>query len=378
MPWKVVNVSELRLAFIQQVRALGVPVSRACEEFGISRKTGYKWLKRHREQPAVALSDLPRRPQRSPSRTVDDLERRVLDVRAEFGWGARKIHAYLTARKIALPSRRTVHQILRRHGCIVERAKEPAVAPQFFERSAPNQLWQCDHKGPLEVGRQRVHPLTVIDDHSRYLFPLRACLDVGMKTAFSVLWDVFGEFGLPESMLNDNAFGTNYQVPKTLSWFDSQLILLHIQPLHGRPYHPQTQGKVERLNGTLEAEVWPHVRRDSVEHFEQDVNRWRSEVYNLVRPHEALGDRPPLTRFRPSPRQRPPRMPEAQYETGAVLRKVSSSGDVSWKGYRILAGAGLTGQWVRVEDRGHELALFYCWKEIRKLAAQEMHRHNLL
>lgn len=378
MPWKVTNVSELRLSFVQQVRTLQVPVSRACAEFGISRKTGYKWLRRYQPESPTPLSDQPRRPVRSPTKTIDELERQVLDVRRNYGWGARKIHAYLTDRGLVLPSVRTVHQILRRHGRVSPPATEPRESLQFFARAEPNQLWQCDHKGPLEIDRKRVFPLTILDDCSRYLFPLRACLDLGMKTVFAVLWDVFGEFGLPDSLLSDNAFGTSFSAPKTPSWLDAQLIRLGVRPIHGRPYHPQTQGKVERLNGTLQAEVWPHVRRDSVANFEQDVNRWRTEVYNSVRPHESLGDRPPLTRFRPSLRSRPDQVPEVTYASGSVLRKVAGGGDISWNGYRILAGAGLAKQWVRVEDRGHEVALFFCWKEIRTLAAEQMLRQNLL
>lgn len=378
MPWKVACVSELRSAFVQLVLVQKVSVAEACVRFGVSRKTGYKWLARHREQPEVELADRSRKPARSPLRTGDEFERRVLEVRGEFRWGARKIHAYLAARGLTPPSVRTVHEILRRHDQIAPRNDAPPDPPQFFVRREPNELWQCDHKGPLEVERRRVHPLTVVDDCSRYLFPLRACLDVGMKTAFAVLWELFGEFGLPTSILCDNAFGSNFTIPKTTSWFDARLIRLGIRPLHGRPYHPQTQGKVERLNGTLQREVWPHVRRDSVAHFEDDVNRWRSDVYNLVRPHEALGDRPPLSRFRPSARPRPARLPEVVYPTGSVLRKVSAGGDFCWKGYRILAGAGLVGQWVRLEDRGSELAVFYDWKQIRSLAPTEMHRQNLL
>jgi len=377
MPWKVSNMSELRLAFVHQVRTLRVPLARACAGFGISRKTGYKWLDRYQELPAAPLADKSRRPIRSPNKTADDLEQRVLEVRRQYGWGARKIRAYLTARDVKAPSIRTVHEILRRHACIAPR-ETPPEAPQFFVRSEPNELWQCDHKGPLEIDRRRVFPLTIIDDCSRYLFPVRACLDVGMKTAFAVLWNVFGEFGLPESILSDNAFGTNFQIPKTPSWIDAQLIRLGVRPIHGRPYHPQTQGKVERLNGTLEVEVWPHVRRDSVANFEQDVNRWRSEVYNPVRPHESLADKPPLTKFRPSPRLRPVMMPEVRYDPGSVLRKVAAGGDISWNGYRILAGSGLAKEWIRVEDRGHEVALFYAWKEIRTVAADQMHRQNLL
>jgi hypothetical protein len=121
-----------------------------------------------------------------------------------------------------------------------------------------------------------------------------------MQTAFAVLWDAFGEFGLPGSMLCDNAFGTSYSTPKTISWFDAQLIRLGISPIHGRPYHPQTQGKVERLHGTFQRELWPTIRRDSLDHFAADLTRFRRQVDNTQRPHEALGDQPPLSRYRPS------------------------------------------------------------------------------
>jgi transposase InsO family protein len=370
-------MSEIRLAFVHQVDTLHASVTDACETFGISRKTGYKWLRRYRQPPGLPLVDHSRRPRSSPNCTEKAIEDLVIEVRKHFGWGPRKIHAYLTDRNVPLPSIRTVENILKRRGCIAAPAPSPAEL-LCFERSLPNQLWQCDHKGPLEVGRRKIHPFTVLDDHSRYLLALRPCLDLTMPTAFAVLWDAFGEFGLPESILCDNAFATTFQVPRTVSWFDAQLIRLGIHPLHGRPYHPQTQGKVERIHRTFERELWPYVRRGSVEHFDEDANRWRTEVYNLLRPHEALGDRPPLSRFRPSPRKRPATIPEVQYPPGSIVRKVSTSGDVRWKNFRILAGRGLVGQLVRIEDRDHELALFYAAKEIRCLAHNQLQGDTML
>jgi transposase InsO family protein len=378
MPWEVAQVLELRLAFVHQVVSLNVPLARACRHFNISRKTGYKWLARYRTDPPQPLTDRSRRPQRSPRKTTRALERKIVSVRKRYRWGPRKIRALLVRHGLPVPSVRTVANILVRNGCIMPPASEPEPQPvQFFERTQPNQLWQCDHKGPLEVARQEIHPFTVLDDHSRFLFTIRACTDLTMRTAFDVLWDVFGEFGLPDSLLADNAFGTNFSVPKTLSWFDAQLVRLGIKPVHGRPYHPQTQGKIERLHGTLERELWPVVRRDSIPNFQRDVNHWRAHVYNTLRPHEALGDVPPVTRFRRSPRRRPPRMPPVDYPTDAVLRRVSRGGDISFNSFRILAGTGLAGEFVRVEDRGHEIALFYSWKQFRVLAASQLHRHNL-
>jgi transposase InsO family protein len=371
-------VSGLRKLFIQQVTELGRPLAAVCREHGISRKTGYKWLARYRQTPEESLADQSRRPRASPRRTADGLERQVLDVREKFGWGARKIRAYLMARDVSLPSVATVNAILRRHGQIAAAAEPADTDWQCFVRSQPNELWQCDHKGPLEVGRQKIFPLSVIDDHSRFLLALDPCLDLTMKTAFGVLWNAFGEFGLPDSILCDNAFGTKFTVPKTLSWFDARLVRLGVRPLHGKPYHPQTQGKVERFHGALERELWPRVRRDELAHFQEDSRRWRTEVYNLVRPHESLQDQPPAAIYRPSLRARPNKVPEVEYPAGAVLRKVTPRGEVYWKNCRIMAGYGLVGEHVRIEEREHEIALHYAWKEIRLLANDQLRTDKIL
>lgn len=375
MPWKVHPVSEIRIAFVHQVVSLKVPIAAACRKFGISRKTAYKWIGRYQDAPDRPLTDHSRRPRSSPGRTARDLEDLVLSVRDQYGWGPRKIHAHLSQQQ-PMPSIRTIAAILTRYQRIHPLAA-PTATVQRFERAAPNELWQCDFKGYLEVARQRVFPFTVLDDHSRYLFAVQPCFDQTMKTAWEVLWRVFGEVGLPEAILCDNAFGNRYRTPG-LSWFEARLVRLKIQPIHGRPYHPQTQGKIERLHGTLEREVWPRVRRDQVDHFNQDVSRWRVDVYNSLRPHEAIGDRPPLSRWRPSPRRRPDELPSVEYPPDAVLRKVAAGGDIQWQRFRILAGCGLVGEWIRVEEREHEVALFFAHKEIRCLPIAHLQLRRVL
>lgn len=285
MPWNECPMSELRLAFVKLVDALHYPVAQACRDFGISRKTGYQWLRRARQQPAQPLTDRSRRPHASPGRTPDDLERQILDVRDRYGWGGRKIRAFLQQRGLELPSRQTVQRVLQRHG----RAPAPAPAappPQSFARSTPNELWQPDFKGPLEVAHRRVCPF---DDHSRYLLVLAPCLDCTMATAWELLGQACADAGLPEAVLCDNAFGTRGQNPLGVSWFDARLIRLGVHPHHGRAYHPQTQGTIERCNRTRDEELWPRARRDTLEHFHADLTHWRTEVYNPLRPHEALG-----------------------------------------------------------------------------------------
>jgi hypothetical protein len=150
-----------------------------------------------------------------------------------------------------------------------------------------------------------------------------------------------------------------------LSWSEARLIRPGVRPAHGRPYHPQAQGQVERLKGTPGAEARPRARRDDPAHFAADLEAWRTGVCNPVRPPEALGDRPPLRRWRPSPRPRP-----AERPAGSVVGKVSTAGDVRWKGDRRLAGRGIVGEYVRIDDQGFEVALSYATHRVRYVATE--------
>jgi transposase InsO family protein len=345
MPWKVLPVHEVRFALVHAVRHLHVPVAAAARRFGVSRRVAHKWLARHDADPDAALVDRPRRPHASPARTAADVERHVL----------------------------------RRHGRVAAADAPAPPAATRFERSTPNALWQLDFKGPVEVDRRKLMPLSVVDDHSRYCLSYRPCADVTMDSAWAVFWDVFGDAGLPEQVLADNAFNTmGTSRPAGISAFDARLVRLGIRPSHGRPYHPQTQGKVERLNGSSVRELIDfNARRDSAEHFEADCRTWRG-VYNTLRPHEALGDRPPVERWRPSPRPRPDSLPELVYDAGAVLRTVSGTGVISFNGRSILCGRGIAGQRVEVKEHGHELLVCYATRTIRRLSTSNLPRDTVL
>ena len=376
MPWKVRPVSEIRFAFVHHVLTGGLSVAEACRRFSISRKTGYKWLGRHRESPWDPLVDRSRRPARSPRRTAPQIEQAALDVRDRYGWGAAKIHAVLRTQGVDPPCERTLTRILRRHDRIQPRSRPPA-ADQRFERAEPNQLWQIDFKGPIEIDRQRVSPLSLLDDHSRYLLALVACHDVTMKTAWRVLWQIMDEVGMPEAILADNSFGNMQKRRLGLGWFDARLVRCGIRPIHGRPYHPQTQGKVERFHGTLQRELWPRVRRDRLDHFAEDLDRWRRHVYNTLRPHEALGQEPPVLHWTPSPRPRPKTLPPLEYPAGSIIRKVFSPGLIHYRHCRIRVGAGLIGQVVRLQPGDHQVAIYYAWKEVRCLVIDQLDRYTV-
>ena len=373
MPWSTTTVSELRTAFVHAVRTAKRPLAQAARDFGISRPTAYKWLARFDNQ--QPLHDRSRRPRHSPTRTPLPLEQAILALRDQYGWGPLKITAYLHNHHHPTPPARTAAAILRRHGRIAANPTPPPAADQRFERSQPNQLWQVDFKGFVEVARQKLYPLSVLDDHSRFLLALGCGTDTTMARAWDVLWNVFGEYGLPEAILCDNAFGST---GPGVSWFEVRLMRLGIRAIHGRPYHPQTQGKVERLHGTLETEIFPRLPRDDIARFEAGLDRWRREVYNLVRPHEALGDVAPVSRWRPSGRQRPAQLPQVEYPAGCILRKVSTSGDVRWRCAKILAGHGLIGEHVRVEQTGDAVILWYGPQQIRQIPLDQLTKQGLL
>lgn len=377
MPWGVRPVSELRSALVHAVRSAGLPAAEAARRFGVSRKTAFKWLARHDADPAAPLRDRPRRPARSPARTPDDVERLVLEARDRLGWGPRKLRAVLLREGAPAPPARTIAAILRRRGrTAAPPAATPGRPPQRFERATPNELWQLDFKGPLEVARRRVAPLVVLDDHSRYLLCLRPCPDMTFATVQAALWDLFGEVGLPDQLLCDNAFAARNS-GVGLSAFDAWLIRLGIRPAHGRPYHPQTQGKVERLNGTLERELWPTARRDTPEHFAADCEAFRP-VYNALRPHEALGDEPPVTRWRPSPRRRPTAVPEVEYPAGATVRTVGPTGTISYRRCRVMVGRGLAGERVRVTEHAGAVEVDYAGHRIRALSSAQLGSDKVL
>ena len=376
MPWSTNTVSELRTAFVHAVRTANRSVAQAARDFGIARKTAYKWLKRFDDH--APLSDRSRRPHKSPRRTPDTLEAAVLAVRDQYGWGPRKIHAFLSNRSEPTPPIRTIANILARHHRI---HAQPAPAPtelQRFERAQPNELWQLDFKGWIEIQRQHVSPLTILDDHSRFLLALRPCTDLTMSTAWNILWDTMGAFGMPEAVLCDNAFGNNHPGCPGISWFEAQLLRLGIRPVHGRPYHPQTQGKVERLHGTLVAEVYPRLDTSSLEAFTAGLDRWRQSVYNPVRPHEALGDQPPSTRFRPSARVRPAQLPAVVYPDGALLRRVASNGLFWFRGRQVSAGHGARGEHVRIEEADGCVLVFFASKEIRRIPLDRFHGRGIV
>src|SRR5579871_1976349 len=258
MPWRESSVAEERLLFVVLASRPERQFSQLCREFGISRQTGYCWLKRYQSGGAVDMSERSRKPLHSPTRTPETIEQAVVELRQQRpDWGAPKIHGILREQQPGVQlTIRTVHRILHRHGLVREQERRPA-AHRRFQREQPNQLWQMDFKGPAEFYRRSgVGPLSVLDDHSRYVLALRQLGNTQMSGVRATLEHTFEQCGVPEAMLMDH--GTpwwNAQSPWGWSELTVWLMRQGIQLLFSGLGHPQTQGKVERMHGALQQAV---------------------------------------------------------------------------------------------------------------------------
>src|SRR3984893_8234164 len=258
MPWKDVSIMSQREEFILLALHDGANVRQLCRRFSISAKTAYKWLARYAAGGTEALADHSRRPRTTPGQTSAEVEAAVLAVREQHpAWGGRKIRARLqTLGEADVPAASTITAILRRHGLIDPDEAAQHRAFERFEHAAPNDLWQMDFKGHVAMADgRRCHPLTVLDDHSRYAVGLRACADERGPTVQEELTKLFRVYGLPRRMLMDNGSPWGDEGGQPYTAFTVWLLRLDVAVSHGRPYHPQTQGKDERFHRTLRAEV---------------------------------------------------------------------------------------------------------------------------
>src|SRR5882672_3327588 len=347
MPWREVNTVSLRQEFVQLVQAGGVSVSELCERFQISRKTGYKWLAR--AAAGEPLSDLSRRPRRSPARTPAAVESAIVRERQTHpAWGARKLRWRLEQQGLSrLPASATVHAVLKRHGLIAAAGAGAQRAWIRFEHAEPNDLWQMDFKGNVALRSGRCHPLTVLDDHSRYNVALQSCGNEQTETVRTCLSDAFRIYGLPWRMTMDNGSPWGAHARHELTPLTVWLIRLGIGVSHSRPYHPQTQGKDERFHRTLKAEVLNGRTFTDCAQAQRAFDAWRA-VYNTERPHQALGMAVPAQRYRPSARAYPEQLPPIEYGPDDGVRKVQAEGWISFQGHDIRVPRALRGERVAV------------------------------
>lgn len=371
MPWKECSAMSLRYEFVTFALCHGSNIRELCRRFEISPKTGYKWISRYLQGDVWGLKDHSKRPHTSPGRTADELEESVLTVRDEHpAWGGRKIRRILLERGFShVPAPSTITDILSRHGRIKPEDHSLHKAWKRFEHEAPNRLWQMDFKGdfPLEIGG-RCYPLTVLDDHSRFSLCLKACFDERRSTVQPLLADTFRRYGLPECMIMDNGAPWGGKGGYTFTHLTVWMIRLGIYVSYSRPYHPQTLGKDERFHRTLKVEVLANHQFHDLMHCQKMFDDWR-DIYNTIRPHEALGMKTPAKCYHPSLRPFPETLEPIEYGPGDIVRKVQSKGELSYKGHAFRVGAALQGYPValRHTDEDGVMNVIFCHQKVAQI-----------
>jgi transposase InsO family protein len=367
MTWGKINVTQRRMEFVVRASSGQEAVRALCREFEISPQTGYKWLNRYRAAGTlVAIHEHSRRPLHSPRQTAAGIETRVVEQRQQRpDWGARKLKIMLEKEGVYLPAV-TIHRILLRHGLVRERDRHRP-ATRRFEREAPNQLWQMDYKGLPDAIARQVMPLSILDDHSRYLVGLQALPNTGADPLLKYLAGVLERNGVPEAMLMDH--GTpwwNTQSRWGLTRVSVWLMKQNIELIHSGIRHPQTQGKVESSHRALERQLqlrgWP---------AEGSWAEWLhgfAEEWNHLRPHEALGYHTPAQCWQPSLRSLDPQPKRFEYEASAHLCRVREHGQINFQGRTFTAPQALAGEYVALEYvEGDRFAVRYRKTLIREL-----------
>ena len=361
-------MKQQREEFIRLARQADANIAELCRRFCISRKTGYKWLNRE------DLDDRTRRPHSSPGRTPAAIEERVLAIRAEHSaWGARKIARVLERDHRVQIAPSTVNWVLRRHGLIDPDASAAATAWQRFEHDRPNALWQIDFKGHFATDTQRCHPLTVLDDHSRFNVLLRALGNEQFESVQEALAKAFARYGLPERINADNGPPWGSPVPRALTTLGAWLIRLGVRLSHSRPGHPQTNGKDERFHRTMQAELLANQRFRDLDDAQHHFSHWR-HVYNFKRPHHALDMETPASRYAPSPRAMPRELPPIEYGSEDIVRKVGDGGRICFRGKTFRVGRALIGTPVALRPRvdlDGTFDVYFCHQKVATIDLQQ-------
>ncbi|MCO6431942.1 MAG: DDE-type integrase/transposase/recombinase [Deltaproteobacteria bacterium] len=365
MPWQVRGRVELRLEFVRRALS-GEGISRLCREFGVSRPTGYLWLRRFQESGRViSLRDRSHRPHYSPNKIEHKKERLVCDLRRKFGWGGRKIAVLLGHRGVAVTVT-TANRIIKRNGLLViEDRHKPAL--QRFARENPNELWQMDFKGPMGRGAAKCEPLTMLDDCSRYALeasPVKTKQTAEVQVALA---RIFSKYGLPDAILMDHGvpwynMSNQHGLTKLAVWLMKQDIKLLFSGIS----HPQTQGKLERFHRTLAHAV---RHKGTPRKFQE----WRKILprilytYNHIRPHESLRMRTPAEFYKPSARAYRTKPHAVEYAAGSAVAKVDSHGMICFRGQRLFVCQALVGEYVKLDEIDGCLAASYRKTLIREI-----------
>lgn len=366
--------------FAMLASQFGANFSLLCTRYGISRPTGYKWRARYQSQGYEGLQEQNRRPKNIPIQTPDVVEKKVIELRLENpDWGAKKLHRLLENEKQqgffldAIPARSTITRILSRNG-LIHTSQKPSEPCQRFEYEYPNELWQMDFKGSFSLlNFKSCYPLTITDDHSRFNIGLFACANQRYETVKELLCKVFTIYGKPDTILTDNGspWGTTGQKAdsggKVYSSLETWLMAHRIKLIHGRAYHPQTQGKEERFHRTLKTELLNRRKFADFIHCQQGFDQYRGK-YNCQRPHEGINLDMPVNRYKPSLRTFENVLPKPEYENYDQVCNVHGAGFISYRGKLLKIGSAFAGSQVAVKKAEQALEIYYYDHLIRIIA----------
>jgi len=340
MPWARTDWMSERLKFIAMYLEYEASFSDLCLDFGISRKTGYKWVRRYEAEGAAALGERSRAPRDHPNAIAADIVQAILAIRRRHRrWGPRKLRVVLARQRprATLPAASTIGDILKRNGLVHPRRRIRRSSPygdRLRQYDAPNAVWCADFKGWFYVGGERCMPLTISDGFSRYLLRCHALRHSLHRSTKRVFESAFLEYGLPRAIRTDNGPPFSTLAPGGLSRLAVWWIRLGVRPERILPGRPDQNGRHERMHSTLKAET-AKPPRSSFTTQQRAFDRFQVE-YNEERPHEALRQQVPSSLYRPSLRSYPRRLPELEYPAHFETRVAYPNGVISF---------GATAQW---------------------------------
>lgn len=355
MPWKSVKPMEEKIRFIGDYLSGVFNFTELCERYGISRKAGYKWVDRYIEEGAKGLEDRSRCPENSPLRTPNHIEKAILEVRQKHPhWGAKKILKILERKSIKydLPCRSTVCEILKRNGYVEtprKRRRRSHPGKPTTEANEPNSLWASDFKGHFKT-RDGIYcyPLTISDAYSRYLLECKGLLSPTFRDTKKVFKKIFKRYGLPERIRTDNGIPFASSALGRLSQLSIWWIQLGIYPELIEPASPQQNGRHERMHRTLKAETTLPSASD-IKKQQKRFDSFRRE-YNTERPHEALNQNTPASKYSRSSRDIPSKLVKIEYPGHYEVRLVSKNGGIRWNHVRVPVSHILGGEYIGLEE----------------------------
>ena len=334
MPWKASSVMEEKVRFVFEYEREESTMSQLCSRFGISRETGYVWLRRYRMHGLRGLDALKRVPWRHPNQTPSVIEQAVLELRqAHMGWGPRKLKKILSEDQPGRvwPASSTIGEIVKRAGLVTPRKRRRRTEPYsqpLAHAVESNRVWCADFKGWFKAGDgARIDPLTISDAHSRYLLRCQAVEKTDTERVRAIFEAAFRQYGLPEAIRTDNGVPFASPAPCGLSRLAVWWIKLGIHPERIQAGHPEQNGRHERIHRTLKQELRPAPDWRAQQ---RELERFRQE-YNTLRPHEALGMQPPAAVYESSTRPYPDPVPEVEYPNTMQVLKVKAQGCFRWK-----------------------------------------------